>query len=158
MIRAMHRLAFSAMKSRLLAVLTVFFCFVGTPLLAQDAGVRAGVSGDPDQFYFGAHIETGELLERLTFRPNLEIGVGDDVTLIAANFEFAYKFPSRRPWRFYVGAGPALNVIDVDDETDAEGGFNVLLGLEHNQGLFVEFKVGVVDSPDIKFGVGYTFR
>ena len=47
---------------------------------AQGPGVRAGVSVDPDQFYFGGHYETGELIDRLYLRPNLEVGVGDDVT------------------------------------------------------------------------------
>ena len=39
------------------------------------AGVRAGVSVDPDQFYFGGHIETTPLVDRLRFRPNVEVGV-----------------------------------------------------------------------------------
>lgn len=152
----MYRLAIWPV--RLAALLTLLLCFSSTPLFAQDVGVRAGVSGDPDQFYFGGHLETGELLERLTFRPNAEIGLGDDVTLVAINLEFAYKFPTRQAWQLYVGAGPALNIYDRDDETDLEGGFNILLGVEHRQGLFVEFKVGLGDSPDVKFGVGYTFR
>jgi hypothetical protein len=124
----------------------------------QGAGVRAGVSSDPDQFYFGGHVETGPLVDRLHFRPNIEIGLGDDLTVIALNFEFAYHFPSRRPWALYVGGGPALNIVDHDEDTEAEGGFNVLFGVEHNEGLFVELKVGMSDSPDLKFGVGWSFR
>ena len=31
-------------------------------------------------------------------------------------------------------------------------------GLENRRGLFFEFKLGVADSPDFKFGVGFTFR
>jgi hypothetical protein len=125
---------------------------------AQDVGVRAGVSVDPDQFYFGGHVETQPLVDRLRFKPNVEVGVGDDVTLIAFNFEFTYSFPSRNQWNLYVGAGPALNVIDVNDNTDLDGGFNILVGAQHRKGLFVEFKVGVIESPDFKFGVGYTWR
>ena len=130
----------------------------------QSVGVRAGLSGDPDQFFFGGHIETGPLLERLVFRPNVEIGLGDDLVLIAMNLEFAYKVPIQaRPWTVYFGAGPALNILSFDndrrgrDDTSAEGGFNILLGLEHAGGLFTEFKVGVADSPELKFAVGYSF-
>ena len=66
---------------------------------AQGADVRAGVSADPDQFYFGVGYETAELIDRLRFRPNLEIGVGDDATLAAVNFEFAYRIPiQKKPW------------------------------------------------------------
>jgi hypothetical protein len=129
-----------------------------SPALAQGPGVRAGVSLDPDQFYFGGHIETDPLVDRLRFRPNVEIGVGDDVTIVAFNFEFAYHFPSRRPWNLYAGAGPALNLVDTEQDTDPEGGFNILLGAQHRGGLFFEFKVGTIDSPDVKFGVGYSWR
>jgi hypothetical protein len=131
---------------------------LAVPVAAQDYGARAGVSIDPDQFYFGGHIQTAPLVDRLHFRPNVEIGLGDDRTVIAFNFEFAYFFPTTRPWQLYAGAGPALNIIDRDDETDPEGGFNILLGVEHRRGLFVEFKIGAIDSPDVKFGVGYTWR
>jgi len=125
---------------------------------AQSPGVRAGVSVDPDQFYFGGHYETAPLVDHLRFRPNIEIGLGDDVTVVGFNVEFAYFFPSRSPWQLYAGAGPALNLIDFNDNTEVEGGFNILFGVQHTQGLFFEFKVGAIDSPDFKFGVGFTWR
>ena len=65
------------------------------PALAQGVGVRGGVSVDPDQFYFGGHYETDALVDRLHFRPNLELGLGDDLVTTSLNFEFVYKFPSR---------------------------------------------------------------
>ena len=38
-------------------------CF-STPAAAQDAGIRGGISVDPDQFYIGGHLETPPLLRR----------------------------------------------------------------------------------------------
>lgn len=133
---------------------------VAAPAFAQSAGVRVGVSGDPAQFYFGGHYESAPFAEQLRFRPNLEIGVGDNHTLIALNFEFAYfvQLPRRSPWSAYVGAGPALNIDRVTNNTNTGGGFNILVGVQHSQGFFTELKVGMVDSPSFKFGVGYTFR
>ena len=131
---------------------------MATPAAAQTMGVRAGVSLDPDQFYFGGHVETDPLVDRLRFRPNAEIGLGDHVTLVALNFEFAYAFPSQQAWSLYAGAGPALNIINTDRNTEAQGGFNILIGAAHRDGLFVELKVGALDSPNVKFGVGYVFR
>ncbi len=128
-----------------------------TPAAAQSVGVRAGASVDPDQFYFGGHVETAPLVDQLRFRPNVEIGIGDDVTLVAFNIEFAYDFPQTGDWRLYVGGGPALNLINVDDDTDSEGGFNILVGGAHQGGLFAEVKFGLGDSPDFKIGVGYSF-
>ncbi len=148
------------MNRRTLLVPTLsVLLLVGTmarPTDAQEVGVRVGVSVDPDQFYVGVHGEGGPLIERLWFRPNVELGVGDGHTVVAVNFEFAYKIELERPWSVYLGGGPAFNVIS-NRTTDAEGGFNIVLGLEHSRGLFVEFKVGALDSPDIKFGIGYTF-
>ena len=133
--------------------------FSSTPALAQDAGIRGGISVDPDQFYFGAHLETSALVDRVHFRPNLEVGIGDDLTLIAANMEFVYKFSSSRPVNLYAGGGPALNIFMVDDlDSETEAGFNALVGVETSRGLFFEFKLGMLDSPDFKFGVGYTWR
>ena len=126
------------------------------------AGVRAGASGDPSQFYFGGHVETAPVAEHLTFRPNAEIGVGDHSTLIALNFEFAYWLQMRKshPWRVYLGAGPAANIYSIHNGggTDMRGGLNFLIGAQHKDGLFTEFKVGAIDSPSVKFTVGYSFR
>jgi hypothetical protein len=127
--------------------------------LAQGPGVRAGVSVDPDQFYVGGHYETDELIEQLHLRPNLEVGFGDDVTTVAVNIEAVYKFPirNRRDTRFYAGGGPAIVFYDRDNGSDAKGGLNLLGGLEFGK-VFFEVKGGVFDSPNLKVGIGYTFR
>lgn len=126
--------------------------------LAQQLGVRTGASGDPGQFYVGGHVETGPIIDRLVFRPNIEVGFGNDTTLVGANVEFAYKIrvPKQR-WTAYVGGGPALNIYRRKGETSPDGGFNVLFGAEHQRGLFAEIKAGLGGSPGFKFGVGYTF-
>jgi hypothetical protein len=123
-------------------------------------GLRAGVSADPDHFVVGGHIETKPLLKNLTFRPNLEAGFGDDSTLIAINFEFAYRIDiDKKPWWLYIVAGPAAVWSHVDQgDSDFGGGFNVGFGVQHNKGLFAEIKVGAIDSPDFKFMVGYAFK
>jgi hypothetical protein len=145
-----------------LSLLLGVVLFSATPALAQDGGVRGGISVDPDQFYFGGHLETSPLVDRVHFRPNVEVGIGDDLTLIAANMEFVYKFTRNRGWNVYAGGGPALNIYMVDspgdDDSETEAGFNVLGGIESAGGLFFEFKLGLIDSPELKFGVGYTWR
>lgn len=143
-----------------LVFLGVTGAMAATPAEAQDVdpGVQAGVSLDPDQFYFGGHIETSPLVDRLRFRPSVDVGIGDGTT-VAGNFDFTYTFPGGRPWSLYVGGGPSINYYDFDNgRSDTEGGFNFLVGAKHNRGLFFEMKVGVEGSPDLKFGVGYTFR
>jgi hypothetical protein len=152
--------------SVLVAAATLFMLTPGAA--AQGAlGVKAGVSTEPDQFYLGGQFESDPIADQLRFRPNLEIGIGDQRTLTAVNVEFVYAIPLRNnPWRVFLGAGPAFNIIHFGEdvpghaaggETRTEGGFNILVGLVHRDGLFAEFKVGALNSPDIKFGVGYSF-
>jgi hypothetical protein len=135
----------------------LLFLVVGTA--SAQVGVRGGISIDPDQGYFGAHYETPPLIDRLHFRPNLELGLGDDLTHVGLNMEFVYKFPRRRQnWNLYVGGGPAVNFYSRDNDTNTEGGLNLMIGAEQTRGLMFEAKFGVFDSPDFKFGVGWTFR
>lgn len=137
----------------------VLLALAATPAAAQHAGARVGVSSDPDQFYFGGHVETGPVADKLTFRPNVEIGVGNGMTVTALNFEFKYPLIARRDWEFYGAGGPALNIVRISGaDTGSNGGFNIAVGAAHKQGLFVEAKIGLADSPQFKFGVGYQFR
>ncbi len=158
------------MKARALLVVVVLGlgCFPAVSAAQQQVGVRVGVSGDPDQFVFGGHLETAPLVDRLAFRPSGEIGIGDDLVAVALNFEFAYKIDiDDQDWTPYLGGGPAMNIFIRDndgsgqgrgnDGTDIEGGFNIMVGVEHDGGFFTEFKVGALDSPDLKLLVGYSF-
>jgi len=142
-----------------------FFSITASSLYAQGgAGVRVGLSIDPEQFYFGGHLDAGPIGENLWFRPNLEIGIGDDITLIGLNMEFAYWIPLQSSlWNIYFGAGPAINFFVGNDgpgrgDKGVEAGFNLLVGLAHDDGFFTELKVGALDSPDLKFGVGHSWK
>ena len=142
-----------------LALVVLFSSLAARPLHAQTrAGVQGGVSLDPDQVYFGGHVRTAPLADRLRFRPSVDVGLGDNVTLVALNFEFSYGFASRQPWSLYVGAGPAVNFYNFDRGSETQAGFNFIVGAQHRDGLFAEMKIGAMDSPNLKFGVGYTFR
>lgn len=153
---SIQRLSFIAAAAILLACVLL----PGVAAAQGGAGLRAGVSADPDQFYFGGHFDTGYVVERLSFRPNVEVGVGNDLTTVAANFEFAYWFPiPDQPWNIYAGGGPAMNIYRFhESHTDTKPGFNLVGGIAHDRGLFAEVKLGLIDSPEIKFGIGFTWR
>ena len=71
----MKMLARRSHRSVSLGVLALLVWLAPAVASAQvAAGVRAGVSIDPDQFYVGGHIETDPLVERLVFKPNVEVG------------------------------------------------------------------------------------
>ena len=78
---------------------------------------------------------------------------------LAANLEFVYRHElPNSSWTMLAGGGPAANFYSFDnpfgDDSDFGGGLNLLLGIEHSRGIFAEVKVGLIDSPGIKFGVG----
>ena len=131
-------------------------------------GPRVGLTIDPDQVHFGAHMDYGNFAQHVRFQPNIEVGIGDDLTLIALNFEAAYRFRQNWDvWSPYLGGGLGVNIANWDnngrgDDSSTDLGVSVLGGIEKGLSsgdrFFVESKLGVVDeSPDVKLTVGWTF-
>jgi hypothetical protein len=120
---------------------------------------------DPEQVYFGGHIDVAEIVSRFWFRPNVEVGFGDDRTLVGFNGEFVYLINrSFGDWTPYVGGGPAFVIRHFrtgppgsDHDTDVGPGFNFVGGIQRSKGLLAEIKIGVLDSPDFKLGIGWTW-
>lgn len=127
-------------------------------------GPRLGLSIDPDQFHFGAHLDFGNFARHVRFQPNIEVGVGDNVTLATINAEAAYRFLSRWDvWTPYVGGGLGANVKRLDNGNDSETdvGVNALGGIERGLAggdrFFLEAKFSLNDVPDAKVTAGWTF-
>jgi len=130
-------------------------------------GIRGGLSSDPDQVYGGVHFNLGEFTKDVRFRPSVEVGFGDDQTLVQILAEVHYMFSTFQALKPYAGAGVGLTYVNYDDDypgdgSDTEGSLNAIGGVETqlNQGmnLFFELKVGLAnDDPDIKFGVGLSW-
>jgi opacity protein-like surface antigen len=133
-------------------------------------GPRVGLTLDPDQIHVGAHMDFGNFARHVRFQPNVEVGFGDNLTLVTANFEAAYRF--RQDWDVwspYLGGGLGLNYVKFDnnhggfgDDSSTDLGVNVLGGIERGLAsgnrFFMEVKLGLVDeSPDVKMTVGWTF-
>lgn len=131
-------------------------------------GPRVGLSLNPDQVHFGAHLDYGQFANHVRFQPNLELGFGDGVKLFTINAEAAYRFNSTWDvWTPYLGGGVGANIESKDDEqnskseTDLVLGVNLLggfeKGLSNGDRFFVEAKVSVNDVPDAKIAIGWTF-
>jgi hypothetical protein len=130
-------------------------------------GIRAGLSSDPDQVYGGVHFNLGKFTKDVRFRPSVEVGFGDDRTLVQMLAEVHYVFSQFQALKPYAGAGVGLTYVNYDDDhprdgSDTGGSLNAIGGVETElkQGmtLFFELKVGLAhDDPDIKFGVGLSW-
>lgn len=131
-------------------------------------GPRVGLTFSPDQFHVGAHLDYGNFAKHVRFQPNVEVGFGDDLTLVTLNFEAAYRFRETWDvWSPYLGGGLGVNFASygndgLGDDTSTDLGVNVLGGIERGMSsgdrFFLEAKLGLVDeSPDLKLTVGWTF-
>jgi hypothetical protein len=129
-------------------------------------GPRVGLSLNPDQIHFGAHIDFGNFAEHIRFQPNVELGFGDDVKLFTINAEAAYRFSSRWDvWTPYLGGGIGANIKSYDvlghNHSDTDLGVNLLGGIEkglsNGDRFFIEGKFSLNDVPDAKITIGWTF-
>jgi hypothetical protein len=127
-------------------------------------GPRAGFSIDPDQVHFGGHLDLGDLAPQLMMVPNVEVGFGDDLTVVAAMMDLNYRFRSEwGSWNPYLGGGIGPIFYNSDFGRDnTELGVTVQGGLARSMVsesgfMFMEFKVGLVEPPDVKLSVGWMF-
>lgn len=142
-----------------LIVLTFALCLLATSAHSAELGLRAGGTIDPDQFHVGAHINLGHVLPPLRLVPNLEVGFGDNHTVWAFNGDLIYDFKNSP---FGAGGELGLNVINHSGHgSDTHLGFSLLgdytLAFNNGNSLLLEIKFGVLDAPDFKATVGYTF-
>jgi hypothetical protein len=145
-----------------LAVL-VSLALLAPPSGAMVGGLRAGFSGDPDQFLFGGQIEPDPIAENIHIVPSAEVGLGDDLFSLAFNGDFQYRFRTDSGIRPYAGAGLSLTYFDPDNEnadSETEFGVNALGGIYFGSTtpMFVDLKLGLTDEvPDFKVVFGINF-
>jgi hypothetical protein len=132
--------------------------------LRSGIGPRVGISVNPDQLLIGGQAIIGEVAPNLTFDPSLELGFGDDVTTLAANFDLHYHFDIENvTWRPYAGFGADIVFVDAEgggSDTGVGGGIILGAGAPTSSGnrFFGELKFGLGDVPDLKIVVGWNFK
>ncbi|HEX2897971.1 MAG TPA: hypothetical protein VHP63_07985 [candidate division Zixibacteria bacterium] len=135
------------------------------PVGVHGIGPRLGITVNPDQFHFGAHIDFGDLSNNLMMQPNLEIGVGDNLTTVAPSFELDYRFrPDWGVWTPYLGGGLGPVFYSYDGGgSNSEFAFYMQFGIGKGSALsksghfFLEGKLGLAHAPDFKATIGWTF-
>src|SRR3989442_5880053 len=78
-------------------------------------GPGFGVSISPDQLVLGGQLAIDEVAPNVSLHPSLELGFGDDRTVIAMNADMYYHFAVQgTDWTPYAGLGVGINVIEFD--------------------------------------------
>jgi len=111
-------------------------------------GVRLGVGADPDQAIGGFQFDLGDVADRLRLEPNVELGVGDDHTVISLSAPVHYRFDVDSDLEPYAGGGLSVafdfrdlpSGSDKDDE-DVEIGFRFIGGVEWRLKDGKEFRI-----------------
>lgn len=128
-------------------------------------GVRAGYTSweNVDQIHVGVHVQLGEIMENLSFTPNLEIGLGGNQSVAAVNGDVTWLFSEmvNAPWSLYGGGSLALIWSDPEGAAaNSDLGLSVLGGLtrrlDNGHDGFLELRVGLLDSPGLKVTLGYS--
>ena len=144
---------------RRLMLLTITILLTAGTATAAQYGMRAGLSLSPDQFVVGGQMDLGAAIGATRLVPNVELGFGNSLTTVAFNGGLIYDFPDT-PWS--LGGELGLNIADHSSgASSTDLGLSVLgdyrLGLSSGKTLILEAKLGLVDSADFKFTVGWSF-
>ena len=140
-------------------IAAIALAMLATPVLAGGFGIRGGLSIDPDQVYFGGHYNVNDVADNLRIVPNVELGLGSDLTLWCLNGDVLYDF-GNSPWS--VGGELGLNIWKFDGwSSTSKLGLsavgNYRISLNSGDFLILEAKINLTSSPNWKFGVGYNF-
>ena len=131
-------------------------------------GPQIGFRSGPDQIVFGGHLQWGDVAPQLDFVPGIDLGFGDNVTLVSVNGDFHYRLDTKTQWQPYVGGGIGLHFFSFDnpgpglDHSDTRAGGQLIAGADvetksHSR-FFAELKLGLGDSPDFKAMAGWSFK
>ncbi len=156
-----------------IAALTLSAVFAAESLLAQEMSPRSwGVRGgfrlgerDFDQLVLGAQADLGDVATNLRFAPNIQLGIGSDVTILSLDPELQYVFrdnPMREDTNFYAGGGLGVHILnfEANDEdrthdSDTQLKINVSAGIEKEisptSAFFGEIRVSFIDGTWVDF-------
>jgi hypothetical protein len=122
----------------------------------------------PDQVHVGLHVAMGHFAEQIRLRPNVEIGLGSDRTVIALNADLDHRFDTMwGAWAPYAGGELGIQRTHrerglLEDTTRTDLTASAIAGLEAFRSggdvFFIEAKLGLADAPDLKLGAGWMFH
>jgi hypothetical protein len=135
----------------------------------QTFGPHLGFSTDPSQVIFGGQLQMGDIAPQIDFVPGVDLGIGDNQTIISLNGDFHYRFIVQgMTWQPYAGGGVAVHFWSADvggpigDRSDTYAEGTIVGGADvptrSGSRFFVEGKIGLGDGPSFKATAGWHFK
>ncbi len=126
-------------------------------------GPHFGFSTDPSQLVVGGHLQMGDVAPHLDFVPSIDLGFGDNVTVLSLNGDFHYRLEvSGARWQPYVGGGVSLHHASSNGYSSTVGAGSFIFGADvptqSGSRFFVEGKLGIGDGPTFKALAGWSFK
>jgi len=133
-------------------------------------GPEIGFSQSPDQLVLGGHLNWNSVAPHLDFSPGIDLGLGDNLTLVTFNGDFHYRIVTSTSWQPYIGGGMGLHFVSADNtfggrntnNSDLHAGGHFIAGATiptaGKSRFFTELKLGFGDSPDLKAVAGWNYR
>jgi hypothetical protein len=154
-----HRLVLAAFA--LAATMVMMVAAPAPGRAGVDADVRAGVFTNADAVGVGAGILTpvGRSNYRWYANPNAEVALGGD-DLVALNGDFHYDVSHQRTTSVWLGAGPAIIILNHNGNSDTNLGVNLLAGMGKTQGSvrpYGQIKGVVADNSGVALVGGVRF-
>ncbi|MBI4720799.1 MAG: hypothetical protein HY770_06190 [Chitinivibrionia bacterium] len=149
-----------------LAVIVAGLSVSGAGAMGQKRGIGiipVGFSINPDQYVLGLQAEFDEMY-KTRFAPSVDVGFGDDVTLVSFNLDLKVDLfsPPNSGSTLYAGAGGTIAYIDPKNfDSDTEIGMSLLGGIKLGMGeknyYSIEARYGIGDIADFKLLGGVMF-
>jgi len=136
---------------------------------AEDGwGVRFGFGDDPDQGIVGGQYDLGEVAPRVHVVPLVEVGFGDDHTVLSFAGFALYHFKGNEKINPYAGGGIEAGLIDRDDDLPGNGDdedFEIQVDfvgglrfpMKSDREFFIELIIGTGDLHDAQIMGGIRF-
>ena len=131
-------------------------------------GPQLGFSQGPDQLVVGGHLQWNSVAPHLDFVPGIDLGFGNNLTLVSLNGDFHYRIATSTAWQPYVGGGIGLHFESANNTTgtarssDTRTGGHFIAGFtvptQARSRFFTELKLGFGDAPDLKVVAGWNYR
>lgn len=120
-------------------------------------GARAGVNDSGNDLYLGAQMEFMAKFGAFSLVPGFDFGPGTDAPSVANADLRLYLIPlPETGLRFYAGAGPTMMLSgDLELGLSLTAGINI--PMKGSRRYNVEYRWGLGDIPDHKFGVAVMF-
>lgn len=127
-------------------------------------GLHTGFTQGPDQVLVGGQLQFNGVAPHTAFVPGVDVGIGNDLTLVTLNGDFHCQLARDTRWQPYVGAGVGMGFesgpASHNGDTQPIGHLIVGAAVPNTARgrFFTELILGLGDATELKAAAGWNLR